>query len=94
MVYIWVHPKQNGWKAILWSKIDVLWDDASYLKSPAMLFTKQSADGSSWLELSNEILSALGDSNLIDVKVWGYKMMHACLNLLNQSRPTCIILKF
>ena len=34
----------NYWKAILWSKIGVLWDVITYLKSAVTLFTRQAGN--------------------------------------------------
>ena len=68
-----VRSNQNGWKAILWSKIRVFWHCINHLKSVAnhsfkiLCFKKN-------IGIWNEVMSILvsqGADKVQDVKVWG-----------------------
>ena len=90
-----VRSNQNGWKAILWSKIRLLWHGIDHLKSAAIPSFKILCCRK-FVDLSNEVLyilvSQLADK-LPDVKVWGLKKnlvwVHSNTDLLGKSVFEC-----
>ena len=68
-----VRCNPNGLKAILWSKIRVLWHSKNHLKSVA-IYSFKILCYRKFVDISNEMLYILvsqGADKLSDVKVWG-----------------------
>ena len=95
-----VRCNQNGWKAILWNKIRLLWHCINHLKSAAnhsfkILCCRKNID------FSNEVLSILvsqGAHKLPDVKFWGLKKIlvwaHSNTDLLSRLVFDCARKRF
>ena len=95
-----VTGNQNGWKAILWSKIRLLWHSINHFKS-ALIHSFKILCCRKFVDLSNEVLYILvsqGADKLPDVKLWGLKKnlvwAHSNTDLLSKSVFECAHKRF
>ena len=95
-----VRSNQNGWKAILWSKIRVFWHSINHLKNVSIHSFKILCCRK-FVDLSNEVLYILvsqGADKLPDVNVWGLiknlLRAHSNTDLLSKLMFECFHTRF